>query len=205
MDKRDVLLQAALSEFSLKGYEAASTNRIIQSAGVSKGILFHYYGDKQSLYMAVVRHCLDFVMEAMGREMEHMADDVFEALVQLSAAKRKLFLEHAPIFGVLRSACASPPKTLRQELKQMQQQMENQYVPLLKDRVNHAHFREGVDPDQALQFILISLEALVAHQLAQNGPPSLDDSTAEADAGLAPFLDMLKYGVYRTGQQGYEN
>ncbi|BFH16655.1 hypothetical protein WDD9_005772 [Paenibacillus melissococcoides] len=87
----------------------------------------------------------------------------------------------------------------------MQQQMENQYVPLLEKRVKRAHFRQGVDPDQALQFILISLEALVAHQIAQHGPPSSDGATIEGGADLTPFLDMLKYGVYRKGQDGYED
>lgn len=40
-DSRRKILDAAIAEFALRGYEAASTNRICQQADISKGLLFH--------------------------------------------------------------------------------------------------------------------------------------------------------------------
>ncbi|MCX6086069.1 MAG: TetR family transcriptional regulator, partial [Caldiserica bacterium] len=39
--RRTALVNAAVREFATAGYRAASTNRIVQVAGVSKGLLFH--------------------------------------------------------------------------------------------------------------------------------------------------------------------
>ncbi|EUJ31031.1 TetR family transcriptional regulator [Listeria cornellensis FSL F6-0969] len=46
-DKRDKILKVAVEEFADHGYKAASTNRISEIAGVSKGLIFHYFGSKE--------------------------------------------------------------------------------------------------------------------------------------------------------------
>ena len=48
--RKDRILEAALIEFADKGYKKASTNTIVREAGVSKGLLFHYYKSKKDLY-----------------------------------------------------------------------------------------------------------------------------------------------------------
>lgn len=48
-EKRTALLDAAWTEFAQVGIEAASTNRITARAGISKGLLFYYFEDKQAL------------------------------------------------------------------------------------------------------------------------------------------------------------
>ena len=53
--KRTVILTAAAEEFAAHGFEAASMNRIIESAGTSKGSMYYYFEDKEDLYATVVR------------------------------------------------------------------------------------------------------------------------------------------------------
>mgnify|MGYP001006429114 FL=1 len=52
--KRQRVIRASIEEFA-KGYEVASTNEIVRKAGISKGLLFHYFGNKKNLYMSVFR------------------------------------------------------------------------------------------------------------------------------------------------------
>lgn len=42
-EKQNRILNAAINEFAEKGYENASTNEIVKDAGISKGLLFHYF------------------------------------------------------------------------------------------------------------------------------------------------------------------
>lgn len=46
-EKQDRILNAALKEFAQKGYQNASTNEIVKEAGISKGLLFHYFNNKR--------------------------------------------------------------------------------------------------------------------------------------------------------------
>jgi AcrR family transcriptional regulator len=43
-------------EFADRGYEAASLNRIIERAGISKGTLYYYFEDKEDLFATVLEH-----------------------------------------------------------------------------------------------------------------------------------------------------
>ena len=52
---RAAILQAALNEFSSAGYDGARIDRIALEAGVSKPLLYDYFGDKDELYAAALR------------------------------------------------------------------------------------------------------------------------------------------------------
>ena len=49
-DKQDRMINAALKVFALNGYKHASTDDIVKEAGISKGLLFHYFGSKAGVY-----------------------------------------------------------------------------------------------------------------------------------------------------------
>ncbi len=59
MDKGDErkkqLLQVALDVFIEKGYYGTSTREIARRAGVSSGLLFHYFNNKESIYLELVK------------------------------------------------------------------------------------------------------------------------------------------------------
>jgi TetR/AcrR family transcriptional regulator, transcriptional repressor for nem operon len=51
---RTRILRAAFEEFYRHGFQAGSLNRIVASAGATKGALFHYFRNKHELGYAVV-------------------------------------------------------------------------------------------------------------------------------------------------------
>ena len=80
---RAAILQAALNEFSSAGYEGARVDRIALAAGVSKPLLYDYFGDKEDLYAAALR----------------------EAYVQIRTGEMALDLEALDPAAALRSLC----------------------------------------------------------------------------------------------------
>ena len=52
-----------MAEFARYGYEQASTNRIVQAAGIGKGMLFHYFKSKLDLFRYLVDYSLRYVRE----------------------------------------------------------------------------------------------------------------------------------------------
>lgn len=53
------ILEAATEEFATKGYEAASLNRILLKAGLSKGSFYYYFDDKADLAAATLATLID--------------------------------------------------------------------------------------------------------------------------------------------------
>jgi TetR/AcrR family transcriptional regulator len=56
---RQALLDAALDEFSERGYAGARVADIAQRAGVNKQLINYYFGSKEGLYLAVQQTWLD--------------------------------------------------------------------------------------------------------------------------------------------------
>ena len=52
--KKKAILDAATREFAEHGFGAASYNRIIDLAGISKGAMYYYFSDKDDLYRTVL-------------------------------------------------------------------------------------------------------------------------------------------------------
>ncbi|MEM6721157.1 MAG: helix-turn-helix domain-containing protein [Bacteroidota bacterium] len=54
-DKQEKILDAALELFSKEGYNATSTSKIGKKAGVSEGLIFRHFTNKQGLLDAIVK------------------------------------------------------------------------------------------------------------------------------------------------------
>jgi AcrR family transcriptional regulator len=53
------ILDAALTLFSERGYEAASTREICELAGITKPTLYYFYRSKEGIYRALIRSAMD--------------------------------------------------------------------------------------------------------------------------------------------------
>ena len=65
-DRQESILAVAADEFAANGYAAASLNRIIETAGISKGSLYYYFDDKEDLFTSVVEVALHRLVGDMG-------------------------------------------------------------------------------------------------------------------------------------------
>lgn len=54
-ERRDEILGAAIRLFGERPYSAVSTTELAEAAGVTRGLLHHYFGTKRGLYLEVVR------------------------------------------------------------------------------------------------------------------------------------------------------
>ncbi len=82
-EKQDRIISATVKEFALYGYEGASTNRIVTEAGISKGILFHYFGNKQNLFDFIAEYCALVLIEDYHEKLKNEETNFFTRLNQL--------------------------------------------------------------------------------------------------------------------------
>jgi TetR/AcrR family transcriptional repressor of mexJK operon len=64
--KRDAIARAALTLFASDGYERTSVDAIAAEAGVSKRTVYSHYGDKESLFLSVVRDTYEGMLARIG-------------------------------------------------------------------------------------------------------------------------------------------
>jgi AcrR family transcriptional regulator len=74
MNKREAILEAALTEFSSNDFENASVNNIIKEANTSKGNFYHYFSNKEELYIELLKEAWEKKAEYMNIANEN---DIF--------------------------------------------------------------------------------------------------------------------------------
>lgn len=86
--KRAAILLAARELFLADGFDRTSVDAIAASAVVSKRTVYDYFGDKQTLLLAVVTNVGEALVHAIGQAItDHLvgATDLEEALVAFSS------------------------------------------------------------------------------------------------------------------------
>jgi AcrR family transcriptional regulator len=73
---RALLIEAARASFATEGYAAASTPRIADEAGVSRGALYHHFDGKPDLFRAVVEQEQRDIATAIERAVANIPDPV---------------------------------------------------------------------------------------------------------------------------------
>ena len=74
---RQILLQAALEEIHLCGFQAASLSNILAKTGLTKGALYHHFPDKLSLGYAVVEEIIqDYTLDKWVRPLAGFSDPI---------------------------------------------------------------------------------------------------------------------------------
>ena len=56
METEEKIIRAALRQFEVHGFSAATTKAIAAEAGVAEVTLFRIFGDKRTLFLRVVNH-----------------------------------------------------------------------------------------------------------------------------------------------------
>ena len=91
---KERIINIALEEFAQNGYQSASTNVICKKAKVSKGLLYHYYGSKENLYLSVLRYFIDKFKENITIYIEDSNKKGIDYISDYFNAKFKFFGEN---------------------------------------------------------------------------------------------------------------
>lgn len=84
-ENREKLIAAARKAFAQQGYAAASMDHLTAEAGLTRGALYHNFGDKRGLLAAVVDQ-IDSEMADYAKSVGAKAGDAWQALLAEGAA-----------------------------------------------------------------------------------------------------------------------
>lgn len=104
-ETRAALLATARKVFSESGYAEASMDDLTAQAGLTRGALYHHFGDKKGLLAAVVEQ-IDAEMDARLRAISDTAENAWEGFCNRCQAYLQMALEPEIQRLVLRDARA---------------------------------------------------------------------------------------------------
>ena len=144
---RNKLLTAARHEFARSGLAGARVDEIAERAGVNKQLVYHYFGDKDALYLAV----LEWVYEEI-RAQERLLN--LEGLPPERAIKKLIessfdhLAAHPDFIVLLNDENRGGARHVRvsRKLKAMHSPLVSMVSKILADGVRAGTFRRGINP-----------------------------------------------------------
>jgi len=86
-EKQDRMINAALRVFAQNGYRHASTDVIVKEAGISKGLLFHYFTSKMGLFSFLFDYSVKYMLFEFDRLISQKETDYFVICKEMEKAK----------------------------------------------------------------------------------------------------------------------
>jgi AcrR family transcriptional regulator len=99
-DTRERILRAAIAEFAKKGYSGARVDGICRAARANPRMIYHYFGGKAALYLAILEHVLGALRrEELKLDVDHVAP--FDGILQLFDFIHDHFGAHPELISLL--------------------------------------------------------------------------------------------------------
>ena len=103
-EKQDRMINAALKIFGQLGYRFASTDDIVREAGISKGLLFHYFGSKLGLYSFIYDYSVRYMSMELKASVNPKETDFFAIYKQMEIGKLQV-LKNYPCMQLFLDKC----------------------------------------------------------------------------------------------------
>ena len=142
-EKQDRMINAALKVFASNGYKHASTDDIVTEAGISKGLLFHYFGSKLGLYTFLFDYSTRFLKLELTTGVLSSADDYFEIRKQMEFAKMQV-LKNYPYMQQFLERCAAENVGEALMATERQRNVLSDIYAVLKNQANRSRFLDDV-------------------------------------------------------------
>jgi AcrR family transcriptional regulator len=141
------ILDAATAEFAAKGLEGARTDEIAARAGVNKRMLYHYFGNKEALWLAVLEATYDAIRAEERRlDVEHLPPaEGMRRLVEFSINYDR---DHPEFLALLNNENLHKAAHLRRSkrVRELHSSLLRVIADLLDRGVREGVFRSAVDP-----------------------------------------------------------
>ncbi|HHW48250.1 MAG TPA: TetR/AcrR family transcriptional regulator [Clostridiaceae bacterium] len=197
-EKRKKIIDICIEEFAKKGYDKASTNEITRKAGISKGILFHYFGNKRNLFLYLIDYVMEYMADKLEKTLDNLPADVFERFIQYGIAKLKLAYNEPLMYEMLFNAFINPSEEVRKDIQERYEKIFAESLGGFYRGIDTSKFRKDIDIQKALELIALVLDGLGNKYLkifknmkAEEVLQSMDRIMEES----REYMEMLKRGL----------
>ncbi len=197
-DKQQAIIKAAIFEFASQGYQKASCNNVVKAAGISKGSLFQYFGNKEGLFLFVFGRFIGKV-KASVKEATRNENDFF-ALVQAILYAGLNFVDRYPQYFQMYLRVLFEQEIPRREelLAEVRLFSKEYFGPHCQTAQEQGVIRDDI----AVEMVIFMLDAVIDRFLQAYARPYLDSglnlsgsSNAVLQKRVAELLLVLNDGL----------
>lgn len=198
-DKKELILSAGMKEFSQKPYKEASTDSITKACGISKGLLFHYFGSKKEFYF----FCLERAMEKLTAQAQSKeeANDFYDILFSSMDQKFALCIHYYDEMHMVNMASRDAATEIAQHKAEMMQkyaiQIKMKSAETIRRALQTLNFKHDENLQMTVEGISLYVNAVLNKYLIQyqTTPDAFFQNRDAIKSEMKQYLDMMLFGI----------
>ena len=197
-EKQERILNAAIKVFALNGYRKASTDVIVTEAGISKGLLFHYFTNKLSLYEYIIDYSIKYMNFEFTTSVSKYEKDFFELQMMMEQAKIRVMKIYPYMQQFLASLKYETVAKAKAVIGENAYALESMFNVIYK-QADTSKFEEYVVVQKVVDMIRWMSDGYLREHLVE-GDTDVDVLVSE----FSKYLKMLRAHFYRGGLVGVD-
>ena len=198
-DKKELILSAGMKEFSQKPYKEASTDSITKACGISKGLLFHYFGSKKEFYF----FCLERAMEKLTAQAQSKeeSNDFYDILFSSMDQKFALCIQYYDVMHMVNMASRDAATEIAQQKAEMMQkyaiQIKMKSAETIRRALQTLNFKHDENLQMTVEGISLYINAVLNKYLIQyqTTPDAFFQNRDAIKSEMKQYLDMMLFGI----------
>ena len=189
---RAKIIDAALHEFGEKSYAEASVNTICDEYHISKGILYHYYENKDDLYLVCVKACFEAIMEYLSQNLPNVGQGADRDLSAYFEVRQRFLAENPCYQGLFYQVSIAPPYHLKEAIAKARADFDRFNTNAFSAILEHTKLRPGITLQEVAEIHMSLQNALLgSEQMREATSHGLD----AREALSRRWMDVLLHGV----------
>jgi len=194
-EKRERIINSALEEFSKNGFEKASTNEIVKNANISKGSLFHYFGNKQQLFDKLIEFVVELINDSISNTINWEESDFFLRVKEVVLIKASMTNRYPYIYDFF--TVIFEGKSIKEMKTIAGKQTGELSQKIYTHNIDFSLFKDGIDLTITMNIIQWTFEKFSeeAWEKSKNQGVTLDMKgiSEESDA----YINALRKAFYK--------
>ncbi len=188
------IVESAIALFNKHGYSGTSINDISKRAQLSKGILYHYFKNKDELYLYCAKLCVDEYMKYLN---EHLQNPIIksDAIAENIKVRLQFFVENPQYKTLFNYIVARKPAHLAEELINIRQTLADSNADRLVAIIKNTKLGKGVTKKDIIAFTAILQNSSNFLLQDEYNEEKRDEQIAAVVRLSKIFINGLKYDV----------
>ncbi|KUK71918.1 MAG: TetR family transcriptional regulator [Clostridiales bacterium 38_11] len=192
--KKIRIINSAMEEFSKNTYEQASTNKIVEKAGISKGSLFNYFKSKQMLYEYLKIFSVREIANTIVENVNWDEPDLLKRVREITLIKLDIFRKYPYLIGFTKRI--NIYKSI-EELKVIYEKyVPNLYGKVYSKNIDFSLFREDIEIGSAMNILIWTFEKMgetYFNRISVGEEIDVDEMSKDVDK----YIKALRKGFYK--------
>ena len=205
-EKKELIVSTGIREFSSRSYREVSTDELTRSCGISKGILFHYFGSKKNFYL----YCLECALKRLVTEKEPVTceggEDFYGIIFTEMEKKISLCLDHPDESLMVNMASRDPSEEISEGRSEIMKKyfgrIREESLLCVERALSALVLKEPQKKRLISEGLFMYINAVVNRLLSlyQHEPEKFFAEAERIKNEMRDYLDLMLFGLCERGE-----